>query len=166
MRRRGSLARGGARRIEVVGDLEAGGDKPAIVGNWDRLRVDQIVTNLLSNAIKYGAGKPIHVEVSVVEDRALLRVTDHGIGIDKVNQARIFERFERAVSSKHYGGFGLGLWIVRQIIQAHGGDISIQSRIGEGSTFIAELPLSGPPTEGANPPPSEPDGHGQAGGRV
>jgi signal transduction histidine kinase len=164
-RLRDEVSRAGA-TIEVVGDLEAGGDKPAIVGNWDRLRVDQIVTNLLSNAIKYGAGKPIHVEVSVVEDRALLRVTDHGIGIDKVNQARIFERFERAVSSKHYGGFGLGLWIVRQIIQAHGGDISIQSRIGEGSTFIAELPLSGPPTEGANPPPSEPDGHGQAGGRV
>jgi signal transduction histidine kinase len=115
-----------------------------ITGNWDRLRIDQIATNLLSNAIKYGGGKPIEIDLSIVGDRARLRVTDHGIGIDEGNQARIFERFERAVSSKHYGGFGLGLWIVRQIIQAHGGEITIDSRIGEGSTFTADLPLAGP----------------------
>ncbi len=135
-RLRDEAARTGA-TITVIAPRE-------IVGRWDRLRIDQVATNLLSNAIKYGAGKPIEVELGVAGDRARLRVSDHGIGIDKENQARIFERFERAVSSKHYGGFGLGLWIVRQVIQAHGGEISIESRIGEGSTFIAELPLDGP----------------------
>jgi signal transduction histidine kinase len=166
-RLRDDVSRAGA-TIEIlsVPGREGVPDRGEIVGHWDRLRIDQIVTNLLSNAIKYGGGKPIQVELSVVDDRALLTVIDHGIGIDKENQARIFERFERAVSSKHYGGFGLGLWIVRQIIQAHGGDISIRSRIGEGSTFIAELPLAGPTSRTSSPPPSEPDGHGQAEGRV
>jgi signal transduction histidine kinase len=124
-----------------------------ITGKWDRLRIDQIVTNLLSNAIKYGGGKPIEVEIGVDGDRAKLRVTDHGIGIGEEHQTRIFERFERAVSSRHYGGFGLGLWIVRQVMQAHGGDISIRSRVGEGSTFIAELPLAGPPPKVSAPKP-------------
>jgi signal transduction histidine kinase len=135
-RLRDDASRAGA-TIEVVGD-------GPILGTWDRLRVDQIVTNLLANAIKYGGGKPIEVELGTSENRARVKVTDHGIGIGKEHQARIFERFERAVSSQHYGGFGLGLWIVRQIIQAHGGEISIESRLGEGSTFVAELPLAGP----------------------
>lgn len=154
-----------ASRTGATIEVSYGGE---VVGRWDRLRIDQIVTNLLSNAIKYGGGKPIEVELSIVGDRARLEVTDHGIGISLENQARIFERFERAVSSKHYGGFGLGLWIVRQIIQAHGGDITIRSRVGEGSSFVAELPLAGPPTRSSNPPLSEthPDGHGQPEGRV
>jgi signal transduction histidine kinase len=159
-RLRDDAARSGA-TIEVVSNGE-------IVGRWDRLRIDQIVTNLLSNAIKYGGGKPIEVESGITGDRAWLEVTDHGIGISSENQARIFERFERAVSSKHYGGFGLGLWIVRQIVQAHGGDISIKSRVGEGSSFLAELPLAGPPTRSSNPPVQEvqADAPGQSEGRV
>ncbi len=165
-RLRDEVSRAGT-TVEVLVDGEGRGQRE-IVGKWDRLRVDQIITNLLSNAIKYGGAKPIRIELAVAGDRARLAVIDQGIGIDKVNQARIFERFERAVSSKHYGGFGLGLWIVRQIIEAHGGEISIQSRVGEGSTFVAELPLAGPPAPGSNPPPSSdrPDGHGQAEGHV
>jgi len=72
----------------------------------------------------------------------LLEVRDHGIGIDPADQARIFERFERAVSRRQYGGFGLGLWISRKIVEAHGGSISLMSKPGAGCTFSVELPRS------------------------
>ena len=115
------------------------------IGHWDRLRLEQIVMNLLSNAIKYGNGKPIEIELDVDGDRARLAVTDHGIGIDVDSQKRLFGRFERAVSGLQYGGFGLGLWIARQIVDSMGGEISVDSRPGEGSTFSVTLPLA-PPT--------------------
>ena len=70
----------------------------------------------------------------------LLEVRDHGIGIAPADHARVFERFERAVSRKHFGGFGLGLWISRKIVEAHGGSISLTSQLGSGSTFSVELP--------------------------
>ena len=132
--------------------LQAG---PPIIGRWDRLRLEQVVTNLLSNAIKYGANQP--VEMSVVQDGplALLTVRDHGIGIALEHQARIFQRFERAVSERHYGGFGLGLWIVRQIVESLGGDIRVESQPGRGATFTVTLPLepprSGRPDSGSFP---------------
>jgi PAS domain S-box-containing protein len=115
-------------------------DSP-VVGRWDRLRLEQVVTNLLSNALKYGASHP--VELSVVQEGSSARLTvkDHGIGVAPENQARIFQRFERAVSERHYGGFGLGLWIVRQIVESLGGDIRIESQLGQGSTFIVTLPI-------------------------
>ena len=109
-------------------------------GQWDRLRLEQIASNLVSNAIKYGGGRPIEVAVEHDGVRARLRVSDRGIGIAPEDQARIFDRFERAVSERHYGGFGLGLWIVRQIVHALQGGIWVQSRVGEGATFIVELP--------------------------
>src|SRR6185312_11439403 len=105
---------------------------------------DQIVTNLLSNAIKYGRGQPITIAIDARADRAMLSVADRGIGIGEEDQARIFERFERAVSVRHYGGFGLGLWIVRQIVQALGGTIEVESAPGQGATFTVTLPRSGP----------------------
>jgi signal transduction histidine kinase len=74
---------------------------------------------------------------------ARVSVSDRGIGIPPDQQARIFDRFERAVSVRHYGGLGLGLWIVRQIVEALGGDIEVQSEEGRGSTFRVELPLAG-----------------------
>ncbi len=111
-----------------------------VVGHWDALRIDQVVTNLLSNAAKFGAGKPIEVLLGEEAGRARLSVRDHGIGIDLAHQARIFERFERAVPVKHYGGLGLGLYISRRIVEAHGGALRVVSAPGEGSTFILELP--------------------------
>ncbi len=109
-------------------------------GYWDRLRMSQVVTNLLSNAVKYGAGKPVEVEYGPRGDRACLVVRDHGIGIDPADQRQIFERFERAVSSRNYGGLGLGLYIVKRIVEAHGGTIRVDSKPGEGAEFIVELP--------------------------
>jgi PAS domain S-box-containing protein len=116
-----------------------------VVGRWDRLRLEQVVTNLLSNALKYGAAHP--VELSVVQEgsSARLVVRDHGIGIASESQARIFQRFERAVSERHYGGFGLGLWIVKQIVDSLGGDIRVESQVGQGATFIVTLPVEPPP---------------------
>jgi len=110
-------------------------------GEWDRLRVSQVATNLVANAVKYGAGKPVEVRYGPAGDHAILMVRDHGIGIDPSDQLHIFERFERAVSSRNYGGLGLGLFIVKRIVEAHGGTISVESRPGEGATFRVELPL-------------------------
>lgn len=112
-------------------------------GRWDRERIDQVLTNLLTNAAKYGRGKPITVSVRRHEGTARLSVRDEGIGIAPEDQARIFERFERAVSERNYGGLGLGLWIVRQIVGAHGGEVRVKSALGEGATFIVDLPFSG-----------------------
>jgi len=112
----------------------------SVVGHWDPTRIEQITTNLLSNAIKYGQGKPILVQVSHENGTARLSVHDQGIGIAPEQQARIFDRFERAVSVRHYGGFGLGLWIVRQIVEASGGQVTVESQVGQGSTFTVELP--------------------------
>jgi PAS domain S-box-containing protein len=111
-----------------------------VLGRWDRLRADQIVTNLLSNAIKYGAGKPIQVLVESSAGVASLVVQDQGLGIAEEDRARIFERFERASGTKA-PGLGLGLYIVRQIVNAHGGSIGVVSSPGEGSIFTVELPL-------------------------
>jgi signal transduction histidine kinase len=113
------------------------------VGHWDRVRVEQVVTNLLSNALKYGRGHPIEVTVAAGADGAHLFVRDHGIGIASSDQQRIFDRFERAVPVKHYGGLGLGLYITRTIVQAHGGDIRVDSEPGAGATFVVDLPLRG-----------------------
>jgi signal transduction histidine kinase len=112
------------------------------IGSWDRMRIDQVLTNLLTNAIKYGSGKPIDVRLSSGDSDVSLVVRDHGIGIAPEHQRRIFERFERAASTRHYGGFGLGLWIARQIVEASGGSISVDSAPDKGSTFVVKLPIS------------------------
>jgi signal transduction histidine kinase len=124
------------------------------VGNWDRFRVETVISNLLSNAIKFGAGKPVEVSVAASGGVARLAVTDRGAGISPEDQARIFEKFERAVPERHYGGFGLGLWISRQIVEAHHGTIQVTSAPGKGSTFVVELPMVDPSgaTEAGDPP--------------
>ena len=113
---------------------------PAPVGHWDRSRIDQVVANLLSNAIKYGEGRPIEVEVRAGERAAWISVRDHGIGIAPEDFGRLFDRFERCVSPRNYGGLGLGLFIVREIVDMHGGRVTVTSAPGEGSTFTVELP--------------------------
>jgi PAS domain S-box-containing protein len=115
---------------------------PSIVGRWDRLRLDQVVTNLLSNALKYGAGKPVHITLESDGARARLTVRDEGIGIAPGDLQRIFGRFERAVSERNYGGLGLGLYVTRQYVQAMGGTVEARSVQGQGATFTVELPVS------------------------
>jgi signal transduction histidine kinase len=116
-----------------------------LLGLWDRVRMEQVVTNLLTNAMKYGSGKPIDVRAEPSANGGIrISVRDYGIGIPPHNQARIFERFERAVSERQYGGLGLGLWITRRIIEALEGDIRVVSAPGEGSIFTVELPRARP----------------------
>lgn len=111
-------------------------------GRWDRERLEQVAEALLANALKYGRGHPIDVRVEGDGATARLTVRDHGIGIAAEDQARIFDRFERAASARHYGGLGLGLWIARQVVEAHGGAIRVASAPGEGSAFTVELPVA------------------------
>ncbi|HEY3592716.1 MAG TPA: HAMP domain-containing sensor histidine kinase [Polyangiaceae bacterium] len=113
-----------------------------VEGNWDRMRVDQVLTNLLSNALKYGAGKPIEVTVHRSGDQAVVAVRDHGIGVAEGQQKRIFQRFERGPESESYGGFGLGLWIAMQIAEASGGTIDLDSEAGKGACFTLRLPIA------------------------
>jgi signal transduction histidine kinase len=110
-------------------------------GNWDRLRLEQAISNLLTNAIKYGRGKPIELSISSDAARARVSIRDYGSGISQSDQARIFNRFERAGSIGSFGGLGLGLYITRQIVAAHCGNISIESEVGKGATFTIDLPL-------------------------
>jgi signal transduction histidine kinase len=117
-----------------------------INGTLDRLAVEEIAENLLTNAIKYGAGAPIEVTLARDGDRACLRIHDHGIGIPPEDQARIFARFERAVTRRQHGGFGIGLWMVGRLVDAMDGSIAVESRGGEGSSFTVTLPLTAPPT--------------------
>ncbi|WP_224366773.1 sensor histidine kinase [Hyalangium versicolor] len=112
----------------------------AIPGEWDRLRLEQVLTNLLSNALKYGAGKPVHVQVRSGVTRAWVLVRDEGIGIAADAIERIFQKFERAVPTHHYGGLGLGLYVTQQIVDAMGGEVRVVSTQGQGATFTVELP--------------------------
>jgi signal transduction histidine kinase len=111
-----------------------------LVGKWDRMRVEQIFTNLLSNAIRYGASRPIEVRAVGDREQIELSVKDDGVGIPEEHQHRIFERFERAGKTRSSGGFGIGLWTVRQSCLALGGHVSVKSRPGEGSEFTVILP--------------------------
>jgi K+-sensing histidine kinase KdpD len=113
------------------------------LGHWDRLRLDQVLTKLVGNACKYGAGGPVTVAVTGLGDgRVRVAVRDRGIGIRPEIQTRVFDRFERGVSDRHYGGLGLGLWIARQIVEAHDGTIALDSQPGVGTTVTIELPSS------------------------
>jgi PAS domain S-box-containing protein len=127
----------GARRAGCTLELSAAG---AVTGFWDRLRLDQALSNLLTNAVKFGAGEPVAVSVTANGPQATVSVTDRGIGIHDTDQRSIFERFQRASTAATYPGMGLGLWITREIVEAHGGRIAVESRPGAGSTFRVTLP--------------------------
>ena len=121
-------------RCEIVGDAKAWADPRAL---------EQILTNLLDNAVKYSEpGGEIEVRVEGGEDRVRVVVRDSGIGIPEDDLTRIFERFYRVdkARSRALGGTGLGLSIVKHLVQSLGGEISVESRLGEGSTFSFSLP--------------------------
>ena len=120
--------------------LHLDADELHIEVHWDRLRIEQILSNLLSNAIKYGAGKPVDLRLERVDDRVRIVIRDRGIGIRQADVERIFGRFERAVSTRHYGGLGLGLFIARQVVQAHGGEIRVGACQGPGAEIVVSMP--------------------------
>ncbi len=113
-----------------------------VIGHCDETAMEQILENLLSNAIRYGCGQPIEVAFSRNGEKARLSVRDEGIGISKDDQAQIFERFRRLNRNRTNGGFGVGLWITRQLVEAMRGEIVVSSNPGAGSTFAVTLPLS------------------------
>ncbi|NOK12652.1 GAF domain-containing sensor histidine kinase, partial [Corallococcus exercitus] len=121
-----------------------------VVGRWDRARLGRLITSLLLNAMKFGAGHPITVRARVMGDFARLEVKDRGAGVDRADQPRIFERFEQAVPAYNYGGLGLGLYLARETVRAHGGTITVESALGAGATFVVDLPLGrqGPAARG------------------
>jgi signal transduction histidine kinase len=113
-----------------------------VTGLFDQTALEEIVENLISNAIKYGAGGPIHVTLAGKDAELCFQVQDHGMGISTADQARIFDQFERVIAGRATTGFGLGLWVVGQLVAAMAGKIEISSRPGEGSTFTVRLPLN------------------------
>jgi signal transduction histidine kinase len=113
----------------------------SLVLHVDRLRVEQVVTNLLTNAIRYAPGALITVRLSAEAGRATLAFQDEGPGIAAQDQERVFRRFERLSPARHASGLGLGLYIVREILHAHGGTVSLESEPRCGTCFTLELPL-------------------------
>jgi len=130
----------------LASDLERSGSTLTVSapghvkGRWDRARLEKVVINLLSNAIKFGRGQPIEITLLARDGRAVLAVRDRGIGIAPEARERIFEPFERGVSTRNYGGLGLGLHIVKTIVAALGGTVAVESELGAGSTFVVGLP--------------------------
>jgi two-component system OmpR family sensor kinase len=119
-------------------DVRTGGP---VVGNWDRLQLDVVITSLISNAMKYGPGRPVHVTVSGNERSGIVTVRDQGEGIPAADQPRVFDKFVRlAGSDAGAPGLGLGLWIVKHIVETMGGHVSLKSAPGDGTTFTVTLP--------------------------
>lgn len=127
-------------QLEAVGCYMTATYCDPIEVNMDMYRVEQVIVNLLTNAMKYGAGRPIRVDILNKNDRLQVQVHDQGPGIKDEDTERIFERFERAISSNEVSGLGLGLYISRQIMEQNNGALFLRSSIGNGSTFIMELP--------------------------
>jgi signal transduction histidine kinase len=122
-------------RCTLVARIEA-----PLEGVWDRLRLEQVTMNLLSNALRYGAGAPVEVTLRGQGDDAVLEVSDHGPGVAPGDAERIFGRFERASSLRHYGGLGLGLYVAREIAAAHGGAVTVENLPAGGARFTVRVP--------------------------
>jgi PAS domain S-box-containing protein len=143
------MAQDAAERFREQAAAAAGGGVPVsfdalgpVLGRWDRMRLEQVLTNLLANALKFGEGKPILVSVAGDAKAAVVTVADQGIGIAPEDLSRIFHQFERVTGRRSFGGLGMGLYIARQIAQAHGGRIEVDSVQGKGSKFRIVLPRS------------------------
>jgi signal transduction histidine kinase len=139
------VVEGLAQQAEAAGSRIELHAPASVEGMWDEFRIEQVLTNLLTNALRYGGGKPVRVLVEQTGGAARLTVRDEGIGVAPEDQERIFEQFERTDDSrKRAAGLGLGLYITREIVRLHGGDIALESRLGEGSEFRVTLPLRAP----------------------
>jgi len=112
-----------------------------ITGMWDEVRIEQIIINLITNALRYGNNKPVEITLSATLENAKVTVHDQGIGIAIAAQKRIFEKFERAEIKRVNDGLGIGLYIARQLAEAHQGTLEVKSIVGEGATFTLTLPL-------------------------
>ncbi|ATB27361.1 ATP-binding protein [Melittangium boletus] len=137
------LAEEEARRAGTALEVHVEG---AAQGDFDVPRLSQVFHNLLSNALKFGAGRPVQVRLRPDGQLVHLDFVDHGLGIRAEDKARIFERFERAVSARNYGGLGLGLWVAREVVEAHAGRIEVADTPGGGTTFHITLPLAPSPS--------------------
>jgi PAS domain S-box-containing protein len=111
-----------------------------VVIQADRVRLEQVLGNLTGNAAKFGEGRPIEILVTRTDEGVRITVADQGVGIEPGQAARLFGRFERAAPAQHYPGLGLGLYVAREIVEAHGGRISVTGAPGKGATFVVELP--------------------------
>jgi len=132
--------------------------RPGVLVEGDPLRLEQVVENLLSNALKYGGGKPVEIAVEQSDGRAVLSISDRGIGIDPADQQRIFGLFERAVPVSSFGGLGLGLYFAHQVVVAHGGRIEVRSEPGRGAIFLVSLPALERQVPAGTAAPSSGDG--------
>ncbi|MBA3546797.1 MAG: MEDS domain-containing protein [Nannocystis sp.] len=111
-----------------------------VLGSWDAMRIEQAVSNLLQNVIRYAPASNVAIEVMQDGPDARLAVRDDGPGVAPADHARVFERFAQAESPHFKGGFGLGLWIVKQVAEAHGGSVTLASEPGAGAAFVMRLP--------------------------
>jgi len=143
LERSSAAARGAGCALELKAES-------ALHGTWDRIRLEQVLTHLLSNALKYGRGKPIQITLERRGDRAYIEVVDHGAGIPPERLSKIFQRFGRAGPIAHSGGLGLGLYLAREVIRAHGGSIRFESKPNQGCTFSIDLPLQAGVKAGAS----------------
>ncbi|MFL5452519.1 MAG: sensor histidine kinase, partial [Myxococcales bacterium] len=129
-----------AKRVGSLISLEGAA---VVRGRWDAMRLEQVFANLLGNALKYAAGSKVTIRVAATDGEVKVEVADQGPGIAAEDAARVFGRFERAAPARHYGGLGLGLYIARQVVEAHGGTIEVRETPGGGATFSVILPRAG-----------------------
>lgn len=113
-----------------------------IIGRWDEFRIEQIIVNLLTNAMRYGGNRDVELTLNKRENSAYVHIRDYGLGITEEEQERIFEKFERGGNKKVSEGLGMGLYIARQLAEAHRGSLTVESKLNEGSTFTLILPIN------------------------
>ena len=139
-------------QVAVIHENEA-----SLLGSWDRTHLETVLGNLLANAIKFGAKRPIEILLGGTSDEVVLRVRDHGCGIDPVDTPHIFERYYRGVTPSALPGLGLGLALSDRLVRAHGGDVQVASRPGQGTTFSVRLPRGLSETESRRRSSSRPE---------
>jgi signal transduction histidine kinase len=123
-------------------ELSFSSEDKNVIGSWDKIRTEQIISNLIDNAIKYGAGKPVSVTLIKVQDQIQFTVLDSGKGISKQDQKNIFEKFKRVNSNNKVEGLGLGLYLTKKLVELHKGQITVKSSVGQGSSFTVTLPIN------------------------